>query len=188
MKNIALALFLVIIASQNTVAENQLVEAVRSKCVHGLHKQPGGGPFSVFLFCDDALGSNIGVINTAPGAGPGAIALPGPKIWDKWDVNDRFWQEPEWSTDIISFAWSPDLKFLYVATSHIYGEGGLYKLDLVKRTYTKLLPKGDAQQENKHGYQFEITAINRHSGEVSVRYTFFNASTNKSEIINEKLK
>jgi hypothetical protein len=80
MKNIGLALFLVIITSQNTVAENQLVEAVRSKCVHGLHKQPDGGPFSVFLFCDDALGSNIGVINTAPGAGPGAIALAGPKI------------------------------------------------------------------------------------------------------------
>ncbi len=72
-----------------------LIQASPKYCRHGLHVQPNGGSFSVFLFCDDAVGSNIGVILTEPGAGPGKIRLTGTKVWDKWDTNNRFWQERE---------------------------------------------------------------------------------------------
>lgn len=117
-----------------------LIQASGKYCKHGLHAQPNGGPFSIFLFCDDALGSNIGVINTEPGAGPGAIQLTEAKVWDKWYTFDRFWQEKEWATDVVNFAWSPSLRYIYVATSRIYGDGGLFRLDLKERTAVRLLP------------------------------------------------
>ena len=93
-----------------------LVKAGAKACTQRLYRQPNGGPFSVFLFCDDALGSNVGVINTSAGAGPGRIELGPTKEWSKWSVSDRFWQDPVWAADITSFAWSRDLKSLYVAT------------------------------------------------------------------------
>jgi len=46
-----------------------LIQAQSKNYQHRLHSQPNKGPFSVFLFCDDALGSNIGVILTEPGGG-----------------------------------------------------------------------------------------------------------------------
>ena len=127
-----------------------LVQARQKPCQHGLHAQPKGGPFSVFLFCDDALGSNIGVILTEPGAGPGKIELSGTKVWDKWDTNNRFWQETKWATDVVNFAWSPSFRYIYVATSGIYGDGGFFKLDLKERLSERLLPKSSAK------YSFEL--------------------------------
>ena len=108
----------------NSYADEYLIKALGNKCKHGLHKQPGGGPFSVFLFCDDALASNIGVINTQPAAGPGNIQLSPTKIWDKWYTYDRFWQDRSWATDVNSFAWSPDLKYLYIAFLYNHGQIG----------------------------------------------------------------
>jgi hypothetical protein len=54
---------------------NYLVITSQKACRHGIHEQPNEGPFSVFLFCDDAGGSNIGVILTEKGADPGKIKL-----------------------------------------------------------------------------------------------------------------
>ena len=122
-----------------------LIHAQSKNCQHRLHPQPNKGPFSVFLFCDDALGSNIGVILTEPGGGPGAMKLTGDMVWDKWYTNDRFWQDKLWATDVVNFLWSPSLRYLYVATSGIYGDGGFFKLDLKERSSVRLLPDPSAK-------------------------------------------
>ena len=179
---------LLFLLSTSASAGELVVCPLPNQCVQGLYPQPSGGPFSVFLFCDDALGMNIGVINTSGAAGPGKIDLPPPKNWDRWDVNDRFWQERDWATDITSFGWSPDLKYLYVATSSVYGKGGLYKLDLIKRTYTRLLPERGKSQIAKHGYESLIISINEQTGVVTAQSTFFNASTNRTETVRAELK
>jgi len=121
-------------------SSSYLIQAQFEKCQHGLHPQPNGGPFSVFLFCDDALGSNIGVILTQPGAGPGNIKLNDDQIWNQWDTSDRFWQDNLWATDVVNFLWSPSLRYLYVATSGVYGDGGFFKLDLQAHVSECVLP------------------------------------------------
>lgn len=115
-------------------------------CQHGLHPQPGfgeyknpNGPFAVYLFCDMGLGTNIGVILIEPGAGGGKIGLQ-PK--SQWKVNKRFWQDPLWATDVTSFAWCPSGKYLYVATSMTYGDGQLFKLDLLYKAIEPVILKG----------------------------------------------
>ncbi|MEJ2061105.1 MAG: hypothetical protein P8Y64_11580 [Gammaproteobacteria bacterium] len=187
MKLILIALML-FIAHVVFAADGYLIVASPKVCKQGLYHQPSGGPFSVFLFCDDALGSNIGIINTADGAGPGTIPLPQPKTWDKWDVNDRFWQQPEWATDVNSFAWSPDLRFLYVATSGIYGTGDLYKLDLVKRTYVTLLPDSRTPVELNHGFTTEITHVDIKTGELTVEFETFRKSAGKTVVSTVRVK
>src|SRR5260370_20917304 len=177
MRRRSLALWLLLGTPCAAPAREYVVKAFAKVCVHGLHRERAGGPFAVFLFCADALGSNIGVINTVPGAGPGRIVLPHPKTWDKWDVTRRFWQETEWAADVTSFAWSPDLKSLYVGTMEIYGDGALYRLDLVTRTVTRLIPNATAPRSTGKGYHSaEITGINRQTGEVSVDFSFTDES------------
>lgn len=115
-----------------------LVHVSPRSCTHGLHAQPNDGPFSVFVFCDDALGVNIGVILTEPGSGPGKLKLEGTKTWDKWNNTDRFWQDSTWAADVTSFAWSPSYRYLYIATSAIYGDGGVFKLDLKNKKSSRI--------------------------------------------------
>ena len=62
------------------------VQAYPKVCQHGLHEQPKKD-FSVFLICDDALGSNICVVVTRPGVGPVEGEFP-----YKWGMTKRFWQ------------------------------------------------------------------------------------------------
>ena len=171
-----------IVTSSAAAEDSYLVTAYPKVCKQGQYQQPAGGPFSVFLFCDDALGSNIGVVNTAGGAGPGTIPLPQPKTWDKWNVNDRFWQQPAWATDVTSFAWSPDLRFLYVATSEVYGTGFLYKLDLVKRTYVQVLPDSRTPVDQKYGFTTEIKKLDIKTGELTVEIETFHESTKKTAV------
>lgn len=81
-----------------------LVHVSPRSCSQGLHAQPNDGPFSVYVFCDDAIGVNIGVILTEPGAGPGKLKLEGTKTWNKWSATERFWQDAIWASDVTSFA------------------------------------------------------------------------------------
>ena len=182
MKRTFVACVVLASASTSIMAEAYLVKASGKSCVPGLYSQPAGGPFSVFLFCDDAAGSNIGVVNTEGAAGPGRIELPPPKTWDKWSVNNRFWQDAEWATDITSFAWSPDLRALYVATSEVYGTGSLYKLDLVKRTFARLIPNSGERRDSGLGYSAEINGINLRTGEVSAAVSISSEAPRKTEV------
>ena len=181
-----IATALLLICSSVNAAPEALVRASPRACVQGLYQQPNGGPFSVFLFCDDAGGVNIGVINTSGGAGPGRIELGPTKEWSKWRVNDRFWQEPAWATDITSFAWSPDLKSLYVGTSEIYGTGALYKLDLVARKFAILIP--DCRSSSKRACSTEIVDIDRGTGIISVEVGSFDEASRKTEMKRLKVK
>lgn len=75
-----------LLAAPSLAGETDIVNVFGQRCIHGLHPQPNSGPFSVFVFCDDALGTNIGVILTERGAGPGRIELDNLKVWDKWNT------------------------------------------------------------------------------------------------------
>jgi hypothetical protein len=167
---------------------SHLVTASPKECAQGLYQQPNGGPFSVFLFCDDAGGVNIGVVNTSGGAGPGLIDLGPRKEWGKWSVNDRFWQEPAWATDITSFAWSPNLRALYIGTAEIYGTGKLYKLDLINRTAQAIAPKSEWRLNPKLGHSTTITGIDLTTGEVSVEFSIFDESSKGTEVRKLKVK
>jgi hypothetical protein len=167
-----------------------LTKASGRNCVHGLHHQPPGGPFSVFLFCDDAGGSNIGVISTEPGAGPGKIDLGESKEWKNWDVSNRFWQDPKWATDVTSFAWSPDLRFLYVATGEVYGTGSLYRLDLVARTSKKLVPDPATQKRipKDASTETQINSIDAVTGTVRADLSFYNPNSKSTEHVTVTVK
>jgi hypothetical protein len=114
-----------------------------------MYQQPGGGPFAVMLFCDDALGSNLGVICYA---GHPCTRPP-------WDVVNRFWQEPRWATDVTAFAWHPNKACVYVSSSEIYGEGDVYALDLPDRLVTTLPLKTTGKLAPGHRYNTTLTRI-----------------------------
>lgn len=100
------------------------IEAVAGpSCKDGVHKQPRG-PFGVYVFCDDALGTNI------------AVFYPqlGDPRYEKWTLTRRFWQDAPWSADVHSLGWVPNRNLLVVTTSEIYGAGSVFLLDLEKQT------------------------------------------------------
>ncbi|BDQ34564.1 hypothetical protein [Pseudodesulfovibrio portus] len=113
----------------------EIVDVSPVHCRHGLH-QPDGGKFAVFVFCDDALGTQLGIIYTQPGVGPVEPS-------SEWSNGNRFWQEGEWVYDAINLLWSPSGDYLYVTTEGVYGFNGFYELDLRKRAATKLLSGSD---------------------------------------------
>ncbi len=162
------------IAVYSFAAESDIIDASYQKCIHGLHPQPSGGPFSVFLFCDDALGSNIGIILTERGAGPGDIKLDYPKVW-RWEESNRFWQDRTWAADVVNFAWSPSKRYLYVATSRIYGDGGFFKIDLREHTYQRLIPRPDAPYKSQlgGGYRTRIENIDSENKKITVAISLY---------------
>ena len=95
-------------------------------------KQPDG-PFAVMTFPEDALGMYIGVI---------WHDLLGSVIGndEPWGLSERFWQDYGWGADVINFAWSPDGKYLVVATSEIYNAGAVHALKLRGRIYRRIYP------------------------------------------------
>ena len=114
-------------------ARPKVVENIYPKvCKEGVHKQPAG-EFAVYVFCDDALGTNIAVMHLHPGDSE----------FPKWTIDQRFWQGAPWSKDVSAIGWVPNKKFLVVATSEIYGEGSIFLLDLVNQTAIVLLKPED---------------------------------------------
>jgi hypothetical protein len=95
--------------------------------------QPKGN-YAVIFFYEDALANYCSVIYYNPMRDPRDGA---------WSISQRIWQDPIWSDDVSSIAWSPNGEYLYVATSQVYGEGGLFRLTLKEKTYKRLLPKAD---------------------------------------------
>jgi hypothetical protein len=124
----------IIVATQQTSKSNCLsgeekpgnkVEIYPKVCKQGLHQGPSG-KFNIFVFCDDAQGSTIGIINPAPGA---QIASG---VENAWSLEKRFWQEQEWARDVDSYTWLEGDK-LEVKTNSTYGSGKKYQLDLINR-------------------------------------------------------
>lgn len=112
------------------------------ECRHGLDLQPEG-PFAVMVFCDEGVGTTIGIVLHAPDAVGGS----------GWRAENRFWQEREWARDVTSFLWDPERMVLYVGTSAVFGKGGLFRLDLGRRLVRRLVPSGTS---NGHWSQFTV--------------------------------
>lgn len=107
--------------------EESLKMAVYSQqCKHGLRYGPEK-KFAVYVFCDDAAGTSIGIINTTPGyyVGPGSETA--------WKLEERFWQEKRWALDVQFIEWSKDGLKLMVFTGAVYGTNKKYVLDLVHK-------------------------------------------------------
>ncbi len=99
------------------------------ECKNGAHAQPQG-PFGVYVFCDDALGTNIAIFYPQ---------LGDPKSkYEKWTLTRRFWQDGPWAADVSALGWVPGRNLLVVATSEVYGSGDVYLLDLEKQTFVTL--------------------------------------------------
>jgi hypothetical protein len=113
-----------------TRVESNVVAAAPRDCKPGLYRQPTG-PFAVLLFCEDAQASHAGIIYLENMRGP---------INGSWAISDRFWQEPQWAADVTAFVWSQDGKTLFISTAGIYGEVGVFRLQLLERRATRLFP------------------------------------------------
>ncbi len=107
------------------------------QCTEGLHHQPQQ-VFSVYVFCDSALGTNIGII---------LKDLDVEYDYHQWGPVNRFWQDNDWASDVTSFAWDPIDHFLYVATSSVYGTGKIYRLNLFNKTYKIAFQMDDLDPE-----------------------------------------
>ena len=109
----------------SSLVQAEAVETIDGiNCNHGVFKQPKG-LFAVYVFCDDALGTNIAVF----------IDHIGAPLTGKYNLGKRFWQGEEWNYDVTSFSWLPD-NHLLLATSGIYGTGKIYKLNLEEQEFT----------------------------------------------------
>src|SRR5438874_12393951 len=100
-------------------ADTSIENIAGTACRTGVHQQTKG-PFAVFVFCDDAEGTNIAVFYSE---------LGDPRF-EKWTLARRFWQSEKWGADVQSIAWMPNRNFLVVSTSEMYGTGAVYLLDL----------------------------------------------------------
>ena len=125
-----------------TVAAPARVETVSGQaCENGVHRDPGG-PFAVYVFCGDALGTNIAVL----------YSTLGEPRFEKWTLTRRFWQDEPWATDVHALGWVPKRSLLVVTTSEIYGEGAIYLLDLKAQTFIVL-----AKPEDRGAQILELT-------------------------------
>ncbi len=124
MKTLVLSLFLLISGFCNA-ADISVVQVSPNVCKQGEYKQPDGY-FSIYVFCDDALGTNIAVF-----ARDMHNPILGPS--NQYDLGRRFWQGESWSYDVVSFSWLNKSKLL-LSTSNIYGSGSVYILNLYEKT------------------------------------------------------
>ena len=104
----------------------------KGNCKHGVHRQ-ANGPMAVILFCEDAVGTYLGLVYYD------VMESPEPEHFvrrlSEEDLPERFLKighwEPDvagtiWASSVTSYAWGKDDSKLYVATSSIYGSGALY--------------------------------------------------------------
>jgi hypothetical protein len=136
-------------------------------CNPGLYRQPKG-PMALILFCEDALGTYIGLVYYESMKSPVPYdfflklsAVEKETYYKVWSLDNRLWQTSIWASDVTSYAWGPDGTKLYVATSPIYGSGGLYELDLVRRQHKKLAPPNEDATVDKPGPGYIIKRLNQ---------------------------
>jgi hypothetical protein len=75
-----LLLWLGIILYSAVHAEVQIEDISAQLCVTGEHKQPSG-PYALYVFCDDALGTNVAVF----------LKELGVPFSENYDLGKRFW-------------------------------------------------------------------------------------------------
>jgi hypothetical protein len=128
-------------------------------------KQPNG-PFAAIIFDEDALAVHLCVIYYDHMGGP----------WnERWDITDRAWCNRKWGADITGFYWSPNGKYLYIGTSLIYGDGGLFRLDLYNKKFIKIYPPANLTPPKESGQKYvsatEIVGATQNRLKLKVRIT-----------------
>jgi len=113
----ALRIILLLVIATSPAHAQDVVNIGAPACKPGAH-EPSQGPFGLFVFCDDALGTNVALYVKDLG-----VPIAGP-----YDLGKRFWQGQKWSYDATSYAWLKDGRLL-LATSAVYGSGAVYLLD-----------------------------------------------------------
>lgn len=166
-----LLLLLVVPASAQEPAQSKslsqaLVISVRGRdCHHGLHHQPNG-PFAVIVFCEDAAGTFVALVCYDANGCEKGVLPDGTTRFEGWENDNRVWQENPWTSDVDSIAWSPDGKSLFIATSEIYGSGGLYQLDLEARKFSQLLPANKKVSLDATGPGYTIVSVSKDGREL----------------------
>jgi len=126
--------------------------------------QPNG-PFAVVLFNEGSLSTLIGVLYFKAMMNPAD---------GEWKIDDRFWQKGDWVTDVTSFAWGKNGKYLYVGTMNVYGHAGLYKINLWERKSERIFPTDNLLKEaGLYGSSFaiEIVAVDLERSRLVVEIT-----------------
>ena len=111
---------------------------------HRIIRQPNG-PFAAMIFDEDALAIHLCVIYYDHMGGP---------INEKWDISERAWCNGKWGSDITSLYWCPSGKCLYIGTSLVYGDGGVFRLDLYNKKFTKVYPPANLTPTGKEGKKY----------------------------------
>jgi len=107
------------------------VNVLSNNCTPGLHRL-GDSQFALFTSCEGALGNYIAIIMNGRWSEYGSKS---------WDIGDRFWYEHSWGKDVTSTYFYASENVLYVSTSSVYGNGGIYKLDLISKKAILFYPK-----------------------------------------------
>jgi hypothetical protein len=111
---------------------------------HRIIKQPNG-PFAAIIFNEDALAIHACIIYYDN--------MGNPKN-EKWDISERTWCSRKWGSDITSLYWCPNGKCLYIGTSLVYGDGGVFRLDLYSKKVTKVYPPANLNPTGKEGKKY----------------------------------
>ena len=163
---------LLLVADSSYAAENASESPAvwsheKNGCNSGLYRQPKG-PMALMLFCEDALGTYIGLVYYESMKSPVPYDFflklseaEKKTYYQVWSLANRMWQTSVWASDVTSYAWGPDGTKLYVATSAIYGSGGLYELDLVRRQHKKIAPPNEEATVDKPGPGYVIKRMNQ---------------------------
>ena len=129
------------------------------------------GPFAAMLFQEYAQGLHLGIIY---------YDQMGDPMDGKWWISERFWHDRDWGAAITSLYWSSDGKSLYVATDRVYGDGGIFRLDLYEKKFEKIYPKTKADY---HAItRTEIVSVNQDKRRMKIR-AFLDDLQSKFEII-----
>ena len=127
--HITRVLFLAGLLASAPLSAQDIVEVFPRVCSPNIHEQPNG-PFALYVFCDDALGTNVAVF---------LKKLHNP-LSGKYTLGRRFWQGEPWANDVTTYAWLRDGKHMLVATSYIYGTGSVYLLNLETQQFQEKRP------------------------------------------------
>jgi hypothetical protein len=167
---VSLLIFLLsisIFTEASNLQDKQMWRYRTDGCNQGLYKQPKG-PMALLLFCEDALGTYIGLVYYDHMGSPVPydfflkLSQAEKETYFKiWSLDNRMWQDPMWASDVTSYAWGPDGTKLYIATSEIYGSGALYELDLIRKKYKQIAPSDRAAKLNAPGPGYIITQIDQ---------------------------
>ena len=146
-------IILILITSLLILFDSQASNVVKisGNCDQGLAKL-GHSSFSLYISCEGALGNYIGVMLTSK--------------WSKfgnryWEIGDRFWYEKSWGSDVHSYYYYSKKNMLYVATSNIYGIGGIYELNIKERKSRIIFP--DSVKKLKAEDRYSIVGFKKNT-------------------------